>query len=104
MSQENILAHIYTTLFGMVLMNSVNAWQWFAGKNTISLEPWAWVLLVATAITSQGIGFILWNKGLIVLCAGTSSMFMNIPPFVAILTGYFVLNQPILFTQVAGVH
>ncbi|MHB1419178.1 MAG: DMT family transporter [Bacillota bacterium] len=99
---DPLLITVYITVIGAVMMNMVNAWQWFSGKDTISIEPWAWVLLVSSAIVSQGIGFVLWNKGLSILGAGRSSMFMNIQPFVAIIVGFFVLRQPIYSAQIAG--
>lgn len=72
------------------------------GHTVVSRGIWAWALLAAAAIVAQRIAGFWWNRGVSVIGAGTSAMFMNIPPFIALLTGHFVLHDAIYVTQVLG--
>jgi len=93
---------ILATVIGTVLMTPAALWEASQGHMHISLHVTMWLILTCVAIFGQGLAGFWWNQGISVVGASTSSMFMNIPPFVAIVIAYFVLHDPIQIAQIAG--
>jgi drug/metabolite transporter (DMT)-like permease len=93
---------IYSTVIGTVLMSPAAAFEVIHGQMHISYHVLEWLLLVSVAIVGQGLAGFWWNQGISVVGASTSSMFMNIPPFIAIIVAFLVLGDPIRSAQIAG--
>lgn len=72
------------------------------GHTVVSFEVWPWLLMAVAGIVAQGMAGFWWNRGVAVIGAGTAAMFMNIPPFIALIAGHFVLHDAIYTTQVLG--
>lgn len=93
---------IYSTIIGTILMSPAVAFEAFHGHFVWSHHVLTWVLLVSVAVIGQGLAGFWWNHGIAVVGPSTSSMFMNIPPFIAIIISFFVLGDPIRSAQIAG--
>lgn len=93
---------ILATLIGTVLMTPAALWEASQGHFHMSLHLTMWIILASVAIFGQGLAGFWWNQGISEVGASTSSMFMNIPPFVAIIVAYFVLGDSIQAVQLAG--
>ncbi|MFC5450065.1 DMT family transporter [Paenibacillus aestuarii] len=93
---------IYSTLIGTILMSPAVGFEALQGQMHWSHHLWTWVLLVSVAVIGQGLAGFWWNQGIAVAGASTSAMFMNIPPFIAIIVSFFVLGDPIRTAQVGG--
>ncbi|UJF32477.1 DMT family transporter [Paenibacillus hexagrammi] len=93
---------ILATVIGTVLMTPAALWEASQGHMHISLHLTTWLLLTCVAVFGQGLAGFWWNQGISVVGASTSSMFMNIPPFVAIIVAYFVLGDSISAAQIGG--
>jgi len=93
---------IYSTVIGTILMSPAVAFEAFGGHFHWSHQALTWVLLVSVAVIGQGLAGFWWNQGIAVVGPSTSSMFMNIPPFIAIVVSFFVLGDPIRAAQIAG--
>ncbi|MDF2836896.1 MAG: family transporter [Paenibacillus sp.] len=93
---------IYSTVIGTILMSPAVAVEAVAGDLHASDQLMMWVLLVCVAVIGQGLAGFWWNSGIAAAGASVSAMFMNIPPFIAIIVSHFVLGDPILLTQIGG--
>lgn len=93
---------IFSTVLGSVLMIPAAGVEGIVSGWVISDSPLMWILLIAAGIIAQGLAGFWWNKGVATVGAGTAAMFMNIPPFIAILTSHFVLGDEILLSQIIG--
>jgi drug/metabolite transporter (DMT)-like permease len=93
---------IYSTVIGTILMSPAVAFEAFHGPFHWSHQVLTWVLLISVAVIGQGLAGFWWNQGIAVVGPSTSSMFMNIPPFIAIIVSFFVLGDPIRAAQIAG--
>lgn len=93
---------IYSTVIGTILMSPAVTVEAFNGDLHASHQLHTWLLLVCVAVIGQGLAGFWWNQGIAVAGASMSAMFMNIPPFVAIIVSYFVLGDPILVAQIGG--
>ncbi|WP_420849567.1 DMT family transporter [Paenibacillus montanisoli] len=93
---------IYSTVIGTILMTPAVGVEAWSGHLHGSHRLFVWVLLVVVAVIGQGLAGFWWNQGIAVVGASMSAMFMNIPPFVAIVVSYFVLGDPIHAAQIAG--
>ncbi|MFB9329378.1 DMT family transporter [Paenibacillus aurantiacus] len=93
---------IYATVIGTILMSPAVAVEAMNGDLHASHRVLTWVLLVCVAVIGQGLAGFWWNSGIAVAGASMSAMFMNIPPFIAIIVSHFVLGDPILLAQLGG--
>ncbi|REE69609.1 drug/metabolite transporter (DMT)-like permease [Paenibacillus taihuensis] len=93
---------IYATVIGTILMAPAVAYEGIDGHLHASHHLMTWLLLITVAIIGQGVTGFWWNKGISVVGASVSAMFMNIPPFIAIIVSYFVLGDSIKPAQIAG--
>lgn len=93
---------ILATVIGTALMTPAAVLEGIQGNLHMSAHVTMWILLAAAAIFGQGLAGFWWNRGISEVGASTSAMFMNIPPFVAIVVAYFALGDPIRPTQIAG--
>jgi drug/metabolite transporter (DMT)-like permease len=93
---------IFSTVFGTMLMSPTAVIEVAQSQAHVSWDPWIWVLLIVAAILGQGLAGFWWNQAISQVGASTSSMFLNIPPFVAIVVAHFVLGDPIHLSQIVG--
>lgn len=93
---------ILATVIGTVLMMPAAVVEAAQGHMHISVHLTMWIVLSSAAIFGQGLAGFWWNQGIAVVGASTSSMFMNIPPFVAIIVAFLVLGDSIQVAQIAG--
>ncbi|MCA0757067.1 DMT family transporter [Paenibacillus sp. N4] len=93
---------IYSTVIGTILMSPAVAVEAVNGDLHASHQVFMWALLVCVAVIGQGLAGFWWNSGIAVAGASMSAMFMNIPPFIAIIVSHFVLGDPILLAQIGG--
>ncbi|WP_409345298.1 DMT family transporter [Paenibacillus sp. MBLB4367] len=93
---------IMATVIGTVLMTPAAVWEASQGHMHMSPHIATWLILACVAVFGQGLAGFWWNRGISEIGASTSSMFMNIPPFVAIIVAYFVLGDAIQMSQLAG--
>jgi drug/metabolite transporter (DMT)-like permease len=93
---------IYAMVIGTLFMTPAAVIEFAQGQVHYSVHLFAWIILISAAVLGQGLAGFWWNQGISVVGASASSMFMNIPPFVAIVVAFLVLGDPIQFVQVAG--
>lgn len=93
---------IYSTIIGTTLMIPATAFEFMQGNLHASSHASAWGLLIGMALIAQGLAGLWWNRGISAVGASASAMYMNIPPFVAIIVAYLVLGDPVRMTQIAG--
>ncbi|TVY07828.1 DMT family transporter [Paenibacillus cremeus] len=93
---------IYSTVIGTILMTPAVAFEAFQGSFHWSHHIMTWVLLISVAVIGQGLAGFWWNQGIAEVGASTSAMFMNIPPFIAIIVSFFLLGDPIRAAQIGG--
>ncbi|WP_127588441.1 DMT family transporter [Paenibacillus koleovorans] len=68
----------------------------------LSTAVWAWGLLVACAILMQVVCGLVWNREMRKVGASKAAVFMNLQPFVAMVTGYWILGKPVTGVQILG--
>jgi drug/metabolite transporter (DMT)-like permease len=93
---------IMATVIGTVLMTPAAVMETVEGHVHVSAHLTTWLILATAAVFGQGLAGFWWNQGISIVGASTSSMFMNIPPFIAILVAYLLLGDPIHGSQIAG--
>jgi drug/metabolite transporter (DMT)-like permease len=93
---------IYATVIGTIFMSPAAVVEVAQGQLHATAQLLPWIILICVAVFGQGIAGFWWNQGISVVGASTSSMFMNIPPFIAIIVAFFVLGDPIQIAQIAG--
>ncbi|QHW34701.1 DMT family transporter [Paenibacillus rhizovicinus] len=93
---------IYATVIGTILMTPAVGFEALAGQSHGSHHLLQWLLLIGVAVIGQGVTGFWWNRGIAVVGPSVSAMFMNIPPFVAIIVSHFVLGDAVRAAQVGG--
>ncbi|QHT61484.1 DMT family transporter [Paenibacillus lycopersici] len=93
---------IYATVIGTILMTPAVGYEALSGQSHGSHQLMHWLLLIAVAVIGQGLAGFWWNRGIAVAGPSVSAMFMNIPPFIAIVVSHFVLGDPIKLAQIGG--
>ncbi|MDD9269061.1 DMT family transporter [Paenibacillus sp. GCM10023248] len=93
---------IYSTVIGTIMMSPAVGVEAFQGNFHSSHQWLTWLLLITVAVIGQGLAGFWWNQGIAVVGPSTSSMFMNIPPFIAIIVSFFLLGDPIRAAQIGG--
>jgi drug/metabolite transporter (DMT)-like permease len=68
----------------------------------LSPEPWAWALAAASALVTQGICGLIWNRQIKEIGASKSAIFLNLQPFVAMVVGYLLLHTKVTMAQIFG--
>ncbi|MGM8211549.1 DMT family transporter [Virgibacillus sp. W0430] len=91
---------VYTSLFGLILFFPFLRLEHFQKVTHIDLNYW--LLLIGTAILTNGICTILWNGAVRKVGASASSLFLNMEPFAAMVIGYIVLHQIVQPIQLIG--
>ena len=66
------------------------------------LDVWVWVAIVFSGGLSTGIAFVIWNTAVKDVGASNTAIYSNLVPFVALLGGALLLNEPVRGPQVIG--
>ncbi len=91
---------VYATATGSVMLIPV---AFLSEPLTGASHPlWAWLLLIASAIVMQGICALIWNGQLKKVGAGKASIFLNLQPFAAMVSGFFLLGTQVTVSQLIG--
>jgi len=93
---------VYLSVLGALFMAPAVGVEMLRGDLMVSSGVFNWLVIIATCIFIQGIVGFWFTKGIAVLGAGRSSLFTNIPPFIAIISSYFLLGDPIHASQLLG--
>ena len=93
---------ILGTVMGSLFMLPAAAIESVQGHMHISTQTSMWIILALTAVIGQGLAGFWWNQGIKAASASTVAMFMNIPPFIAIILAHFILGDPIRLLQIIG--
>jgi drug/metabolite transporter (DMT)-like permease len=97
---ESIPATVYSTVLGacmfvpFVYVNDQHP--------VIAHSVWPWILAALSGILSQGVGGLLWNKGITLIGASKASILLNLQPFVAMIVGYVTMGVPVTRSQILG--
>ncbi|WP_433617202.1 DMT family transporter [Paenibacillus cellulositrophicus] len=97
---EPLVATAYSTMLGCIAVFPVSIWS----EPHAEIRPhygW-WLVLIGSALLIQGLCAVVWNAQIRQVGAATASLFLNLQPFVAMVSGYFILGTPISYMQVAG--
>ena len=97
---EPLVATAYSTMLGCIAVFPVSIWS----EPHAEIHPhygW-WLVLIGSALLIQGLCAVVWNAQIRRVGAATASLFLNLQPFVAMVSGYFILGTPISYMQVAG--
>lgn len=101
-SMSAYMITIYSTVLGSLLMALPAGGEALQGGTMVSHSVWMWVLMISAGILAQGLAGFWWTKGVAEIGASKAAMFMNIPPFIALVVAHFVLGDPIHLSQVIG--
>jgi drug/metabolite transporter (DMT)-like permease len=99
-SLESISTTVYSTVCGasmfvpFVLVSDRHP--------VVAHSIWPWILAILSGVLSQGVGGLIWNRGITKIGASKASILLNLQPFVAMLVGYLALGTPITQSQVIG--
>ncbi|WP_145025863.1 DMT family transporter [Paenibacillus sp. Y412MC10] len=97
---EPLVATAYSTMLGCIAVFPVSIWS----EPHAEIRPhyvW-WLVLIGSALLIQGLCAVVWNAQIRQVGAATASLFLNLQPFVAMVSGFFILGTPISYMQVAG--
>jgi drug/metabolite transporter (DMT)-like permease len=97
---DPLAATAYSTMLGCIMVLPVSIWS----EPHAELPPYYgwWLALIGSALLIQGLCAVVWNAQIRKVGAATASLFLNLQPFVAMVSGYFILGTPITYMQVAG--
>ena len=91
---------LYTSLFALVLLIPFIRVEYMSMAFKVPTNYW--LILISTAILTNGFVTILWNGAVKKVGAATSSLFLNMEPFAAMVLGYLILQQVVLPIQLLG--
>lgn len=92
---------LYSSMVGTLFMIPTAGGEWLLGGSVISGSVLMWLLVVAAGLINVVTG-IWWVRGVAVVGPGTASLFHNLPPFVAMIAGFFILGEPVFLSQLLG--
>jgi len=97
---DSVITTAYGTWLGTIFYTPIA----FAGESAsrMSTEPWAWLLLIASAILMQGLSNLIWNSQMHYVGVGKSAVFLNLEPFVAMAASFFILGIMVTWEQILG--
>ncbi len=95
-----IVITVYTSFFGLILVTPFLRVDQIAQAFHVDLNYW--IILLTTAILTNGLCTMLWNGAIKQVGASTSSLFLNIEPFAAMVLGYMLLQQLVEPIQLIG--
>lgn len=97
---EPMVITVYTSFFGLALVLPFLRVDHI--EQTLHVDMNYWMLLIVTAILTNGFCTMLWNRAIQQVGASTSSIFLNIEPFAAMILGYIILQQVVKPIQLVG--
>ncbi|MGB8955913.1 MAG: DMT family transporter [Tumebacillaceae bacterium] len=97
---ESMTATVYSTVIGACMFVPFV----YVSDNhpVVAHTVWPWILAALSGILSQGVGGLIWNRGITKVGASKASILLNLQPFVAMLVGFLALGTPITQSQVIG--
>lgn len=97
-----LLAHVqpivitfYAVLTALVLLAPYSVYWLYAADWQAMAAPEVWCSVLYLGIVSTAGGFILWNKGLLLLDASVGGLFLFFQPVVGTLLGWLLLGEEI---------
>jgi drug/metabolite transporter (DMT)-like permease len=93
---------LFSTMIACLFLGSSAGVEWAGGGLKLSLSPYMWMLIAFIGIIGQCLTGLWWNSGIEVVGAGTTAMFINIPPFVTLIVAHYALGDAIYPAQVIG--
>ena len=97
---EPMVITVYTSLFGLLLFFPFVRIEHI--QTSLNIDIKLWVLLIVSAIVTNGLCTMLWNGAVRQVGAATSSLFINVEPFAAMIIGYIILHQIVQPIQLIG--
>ncbi|WP_349292494.1 DMT family transporter [Paenibacillus sp. ATY16] len=86
---------------GMLMMAPIAGSEAYAGRWIASNQSMPWILLILLAFITAVSG-IWWTKGVAEAGPGTAAIFMNLPPFISLMAGHWIIGDPIRHVQLWG--
>ncbi|WP_336773513.1 DMT family transporter [Paenibacillus sp. MMO-58] len=86
---------------GMLMMAPIAGSEAYAGRWIASNQSMPWILLILLAFITAVSG-IWWTKGVAEAGPGTAAIFMNLPPFISLMAGHWIISDPIRHVQLWG--
>ncbi|RUT47434.1 DMT family transporter [Paenibacillus anaericanus] len=85
----------------IALMAPVAGLDVFSGNLIVSSSVTIWLILLVLALITATSN-IWWTRGVAITGPGTAAMFMNIPPFISLVAGHYLLGDAIHGAQLIG--
>jgi len=101
-TMDAVIITIYATTVGAIMMMPAAGVEIGVHQARLAHTVTMWALLIAASAFAQGLAGFWWNKGVAVVGASAAAMFMNIPPFIALIVAHLVLGDPIRIAQLVG--
>jgi drug/metabolite transporter (DMT)-like permease len=61
-----------------------------------------WLLVTVSAFLATGLGNVYWNRSIQELGATRTSIFLNVMPFMGLITAFLLFGEPVMPAQLAG--
>jgi len=74
----------------------------FLAQDWSAINPGGWLGLLYSGLLAIGLGYVIWGKGVQRLGGARTSVYSNLNPIVAALTGMIFLGERITLLQVVG--
>ncbi len=100
-SMSSVSIYFYSGPVGVLLMAPLAGGEALTGQIKASGDTLVIVLLIVLGMTTALSG-VWWTQGVAVAGPGKAAMFMNIPPFISLIAGHFILGEPIYTAQLLG--
>jgi len=99
--RDSFFVTAYSTVIGTGLLVPVSLVR-DPVSAMLQAEPWAWALMLGSAIVMQVVCGLIWNRQMVFVGASRAAVFLNLQPFVAMALGYIVLGTPVSLRQGLG--
>lgn len=93
MHYSQIVVNTYTAAIAVMLLSPIAVPRLLDIPHTVWTMPSVWICILYLGIVSTACGFLLWNKGLQLMPAGSGSLFFFFQPIVGTLLGWLLLGE-----------
>lgn len=90
---SQIVINTYTATIAVVLLAPIAVPRIITMPHDVWASPTVWICLLYLGIVSTALGFLLWNKGLQLMPAGSGSLFFFFQPVVGAFLGGLLLGE-----------
>lgn len=90
---SQIVVNTYTAAIAVILLSPIALPKLFDIPLTVWTMPNVWLCILYLGIISTACGFLLWNKGLQLMPAGSGSLFFFFQPIVGAVLGWLMLGE-----------